>query len=67
MYRVAFPDLRMDAEDVLASGDKVVRAGLGGRRESTLLPVRGSLEIFTAANRNARLVRRRPRPPGGRR
>ncbi len=24
MYRAAFPDLRMDAEDVLASGDKVV-------------------------------------------
>ena len=24
MYRVAFPDLRMDPEDVLASGDKVV-------------------------------------------
>ena len=24
MYRGAFPDLRMDAEDVLASGDKVV-------------------------------------------
>jgi steroid delta-isomerase-like uncharacterized protein len=24
MYRAAFPDLRMDAEDVLASGDKTV-------------------------------------------
>jgi steroid delta-isomerase-like uncharacterized protein len=24
MYRAAFPDLRMEAEDVLASGDKVV-------------------------------------------
>jgi steroid delta-isomerase-like uncharacterized protein len=24
MYRAAFPDLRMDAEDILASGDKVV-------------------------------------------
>lgn len=24
MYRAAFPDLRMDPEDVLASGDKVV-------------------------------------------
>ena len=24
MYRAAFPDLRMDTEDVLASGDKVV-------------------------------------------
>jgi steroid delta-isomerase-like uncharacterized protein len=24
MYRAAFPDLRMDAEDVLASGDKAV-------------------------------------------
>ena len=24
MYRAAFPDLRMDVEDVLASGDKVV-------------------------------------------
>src|SRR5512146_757478 len=24
MYRTAFPDLRMDAEDVLASGDKTV-------------------------------------------
>ena len=24
MYRAAFPDLRMDAEDVIASGDKVV-------------------------------------------
>ena len=24
MYRAAFPDLRMEAEDVIASGDKVV-------------------------------------------
>jgi predicted ester cyclase len=24
MYRAAFPDLRMEAQDVLASGDKVV-------------------------------------------
>ena len=24
MYRAAFPDLRMDAEDILSSGDKVV-------------------------------------------
>jgi steroid delta-isomerase-like uncharacterized protein len=27
MYRAAFPDLRLDPEDVLASGDKVVTRG----------------------------------------
>ena len=35
MYLAAFPDLRMDAEDVLASGDKVVARGLPGRTRAS--------------------------------
>lgn len=44
MYRGAFPDLRMDAEDVLASGDKVVarvRATGTNRGEFMGMPATG--------------------------
>jgi len=38
MYRAAFPDLRMDPEDVLASGDKVVaRVRATGTHEGELM------------------------------
>ena len=38
MYRAAFPDLRMDPEDVLASGDKVVaRVSATGTHEGELM------------------------------
>jgi steroid delta-isomerase-like uncharacterized protein len=38
MYRAAFPDLRMDPEDVLASGDKVVtRARATGTHQGELM------------------------------
>jgi len=38
MYRAAFPDLRFDAEDVLASGDKVVaRVRVTGTHEGAFL------------------------------
>ncbi len=38
MYRVAFPDLRLDPEDVLASGDKVVtRARATGTHRGELM------------------------------
>ena len=38
MYRAAFPDLRMDPEDVLASGDKVVaRVRVTGTQQGELM------------------------------
>jgi steroid delta-isomerase-like uncharacterized protein len=38
MYRAAFPDLRMEAEDVLVSGDKVVvRARATGTHQGELM------------------------------
>lgn len=38
MYRTAFPDLRMDAEDVLVSGDKVVaRVRATGTQQGELM------------------------------
>ena len=38
MYRAAFPDLRLDPEDVLASGDKVVtRARATGTHQGELM------------------------------
>lgn len=38
MYVAAFPDLRMDAEDVLPSGDKVVaRVGATGTHRGELM------------------------------
>lgn len=38
MYRAAFPDLRMDVEDVIASGDKVVtRARATGTHEGDFM------------------------------
>ena len=38
MYRAAFPDMRMDAEDVLTSGDKVViRARVTGTNKGPML------------------------------
>ena len=38
MYRAAFPDLRMEAEDVLASGDKVVaRARVTGTHQGEFM------------------------------
>ena len=38
MYRAAFPDLRMEAEDVLASGNKVVaRVRATGTHEGELM------------------------------
>ena len=38
MYRAAFPDLRMDPEDVLVSGDKVVaRVRATGTHEGELM------------------------------
>lgn len=40
MYRAAFPDLRMEAEDVLASGDKVVtRARVTGTHQGEFMGV----------------------------
>jgi steroid delta-isomerase-like uncharacterized protein len=43
MYRAAFPDLRMDPEDVLASGDKVVaRVRATGTHEGELMGMPGT-------------------------
>jgi steroid delta-isomerase-like uncharacterized protein len=40
MYRAAFPDLRMNAEDVIASGDKVVtRARATGTHEGDFMGI----------------------------
>jgi hypothetical protein len=40
MYRAAFPDLRMDAEDVLASGDKTVaRVKATGTQQGELMGI----------------------------
>ena len=40
MYHAAFPDLRMDAEDVLSSGDKVVaRARATGTHQGELMGI----------------------------
>jgi len=40
MYRAAFPDLRMDAEDVLASGDKTVaRVRATGTQQGELMGI----------------------------
>jgi steroid delta-isomerase-like uncharacterized protein len=40
MYRAAFPDLRMDAEDVIASGDKVVtRARATGTHQGEFMGI----------------------------
>src|SRR4029077_9961812 len=43
MYRAAFPNLRMDPEDVLASGDKVVaRVRATGTHEGELMGLPGT-------------------------
>ena len=43
MYRAAFPNLRMDPEDVLASGDKVVaRVRATGTHEGELMAMPGT-------------------------
>jgi len=43
MYRAAFPNLRMDPEDVLASGDKVVaRVRATGTHEGELMGMPGT-------------------------